>query len=99
MTARLHGTIRTTRAPDRGLSVYRIATPVYALVAVILATLALVSSPAYAASGVIVQGPINIDNTAIAQQGVKEFNNDPGPRPTGFNMPGECVKSVERWLM
>jgi hypothetical protein len=47
----------------------------------------------------IVQGPLKIDNAAIADNGLAELNSAPGPRQTGFNQPGECVRSVARWLM
>jgi hypothetical protein len=65
--------------------------------------LALMRPPAASAAPLprdaIVQGPLNVDNAAIADKGLAELNSNPGPRATGFNQPGECVRSVARWLM
>jgi len=37
----------------------------------------------------------SFDNAAVADAGIAEIGTS---RPTGWNMPGECIKSMQRWV-
>lgn len=61
----------------------------------LLGTLALMVGLLLALSNAPAKAVQNFDNAGVANAGLAEVGT---ARPTGWNQPGECIKSVQRWV-